>query len=107
MSMSSPESRPPFRAANPGRAPSQKRRRKSLFRPRLEALEDRAVPAVFTGDIGGFAFIDRSGTGTLGAGDTTLAGIPVELFGTTSQGTTVDTTLTTDASGAYHFLNVL
>jgi cyclophilin family peptidyl-prolyl cis-trans isomerase len=75
----------------------------------LELLEDRSVPtASFSGTISGFVFIDPSISGIYRSTDAILPGVTVTLNGKeTNQSTPVDVTTTTDATGAYTFLNVL
>lgn len=77
------------------------------FRLRLEALEDRCVPADFSGEIKGIAFIDRNSNGRLDTSESVLKGAPVVLRGTTSQGTAVNVTASADAQGKYRFENVM
>jgi cyclophilin family peptidyl-prolyl cis-trans isomerase len=74
----------------------------------LEALEDRWAPtANASGVISGLAFIDSSANGVFSSSQITLPGMNVTLTGTTSQGTAVKVTATTDANGDYSFNNVL
>src|SRR5439155_1514635 len=54
-------------------------------RPRLEALEDRCLPALTTGTITGMVFVDGNGNGAFDAGETGLPGVAVKLTGTTTQ----------------------
>jgi cyclophilin family peptidyl-prolyl cis-trans isomerase len=78
------------------------------FRPCLEALEDRFLPAASaSGTITGFAFIDGNGSGVRNASDTALPGVPVTLTGSNSQSSAVNVTAVTDDTGAYTFANVL
>ncbi|MGL4550402.1 MAG: peptidylprolyl isomerase [Gemmataceae bacterium] len=77
------------------------------FRPRLEALEDRCVPADFSGTISGTAFVDRNANGRLNAGETVLRGAPVLLRGTTTQGTAVNVIARATVQGQYRFDNVM
>jgi cyclophilin family peptidyl-prolyl cis-trans isomerase len=74
----------------------------------LEALEDRWAPtANASGVISGLAFVDSSANGVFSSSEITLPGMNVTLTGTTSQGTAVNVTATTDANGDYSFNNVL
>jgi peptidyl-prolyl cis-trans isomerase A (cyclophilin A) len=74
----------------------------------LEILEDRSVPSGnASGVVSGFAFLDSNHNGVFNSSQITLPGMNINLTGTTSQGTPVSTTATTDASGAFSFINVL
>lgn len=75
----------------------------------LETMEPRSLPtATASGVISGVAFIDAGDVnGNRDSGELTVRGVPVRLTGSTSQGTSVNVTTTTTASGAYTFGNVL
>ena len=99
------------------------RSRKPKQAPRLqvELLEDRLVPAAnASGTLNGLAFIDANGNGLRGASELSLSGVVVKLTGKTTANVAVNlldnvaraqanisVTAKTDASGAYHFFNVL
>jgi len=85
----------------------QRSRRPLRRRLDLEILEDRSVPSGMTpGVISGLAFVDSAATGIFNSGEITLPGMNVTLTGTTGIGTSVSTTTTTDAGGAFSFSNV-
>jgi cyclophilin family peptidyl-prolyl cis-trans isomerase len=69
--------------------------------PRLEILEDRVTPASFLADgvVIGNVFVDGGNHG--------VAGVEVDLTGTTTSGRTVSTSTTTDANGGYLFSQML
>jgi peptidyl-prolyl cis-trans isomerase A (cyclophilin A) len=73
----------------------------------VERLEDRCVPAATaSGTLSGQAFIDSNGNGSRDPGEFALPGLVVNLMGTTSQGTAVRASATTDAQGSFTFQNV-
>ncbi len=86
--------------------------KKSAFRPVVENLEERRVPANIvapaTGSISGHVFVDTTGNGaaSLGAGE---SGVPVFLVADTNHDGVLDggdrlmAAKTTDATGAYSF----
>lgn len=75
---------------------------------RVEVLEDRTVPSGnASGVVTGFTFIDANANAAYDASEATLHGVTVKLTGTTSQGTAVNTTATSNLTGAFEFLNVL
>ena len=85
----------------------QRSRRPLSRRLDLEILEGRSVPsAAAPGVISGLAFVDSAATGIFNSGEITLPGMNVTLTGTTGIGTSVSTTTTTDAGGAFSFSNV-
>jgi uncharacterized repeat protein (TIGR01451 family) len=53
--------------------------------------------------IEGFVYLDADDDGTFDAGETPLAGVTLNLTGTTAEGDTVSATTTTDADGRYRF----
>ena len=76
----------------------------------VEVLEDRSVPsATASGVVSGTTFYDAANNGTFDAAtDALLPGVQVTLTGTTTvQHTPVNATATTDAHGAFTFINVL
>lgn len=75
----------------------------------VEVLEDRSVPsATASGVVSGTTFYDAANNGTYDAAtDALLPGVQVTLSGTTTQLAPVNATATTDANGAFTFLNVL
>jgi cyclophilin family peptidyl-prolyl cis-trans isomerase len=81
--------------------------RRRPARLELERLEDRAVPANASGTLSGIAFLDTGHTGVFNANDTLLAGVQINLTGTTSVGGSVNLTAATDPSGSFSFQNVL
>jgi large repetitive protein len=57
--------------------------------------------------LAGFVYVDSNRNGARDGGETAgIAGVTVTLTGTDDQGTPVNLTATTDASGAYHFDNL-
>jgi cyclophilin family peptidyl-prolyl cis-trans isomerase len=93
---------------SPRRADSLPARRQPRRRLELEVLEDRSLLSSGAfGTLSGFAFIDTNGSGVRNGAEATLAGVPVNLTGTTSQGNAVNLTVTTDVSGKFTFLNLL
>jgi peptidyl-prolyl cis-trans isomerase A (cyclophilin A) len=77
-------------------------------RPQLEVLESRWVPAAnASGTVSGLAFIDHIGNGVFDPSDVVLPGIVITLTGTTTTGSAVQTSATTDANGSFQFQNVL
>ena len=74
----------------------------------LEVLEARALPTgTASAEIAGIAFLDANGNGGRSANEALIPGIPVQLTGQTTQGVVVDSSVTTDANGAYRLTNVL
>ena len=59
------------------------------------------------GSISGTSYVDADGDGTLDTGETGLAGVTITLTGTDMNGTAVNRTATTNASGAYSFASVV
>src|SRR6185312_5575892 len=57
--------------------------------------------------LSGTVFADVDGNGIKAAGEPGIAGVTLTLTGTDARGTSVNTTTTTAASGAYTFSNVL
>jgi cyclophilin family peptidyl-prolyl cis-trans isomerase len=82
-------------------------RREPTCQPRLEALEDRFLPAVTTGTITGLVFVDANANGVKDAGEVAVPGVAVNLTGTTSTGTAANASVSTDAAGAFTFQNIL
>ena len=80
----------------------RKRKPKTRYGLRLEALEDRFTPTA-TSSISGAVFSDFNQDRIFNAGDTPLAGFTVDLTGTTVGGGTVSTSTVTDANGAFLF----
>jgi cyclophilin family peptidyl-prolyl cis-trans isomerase len=96
-----------FRLRDPHGRTRKPARRPVNRRLEVEALELRAVPtAGIAGALTGTAFVDHNGTGIFSAGDPGLAGVTVTLSGTTSLGTSISTSTTTQANGSFQFLNV-
>jgi cyclophilin family peptidyl-prolyl cis-trans isomerase len=79
---------------------------KSPRPPRLEALEDRFLPATSSGLIAGTVFSDSNANLVRDLGERVVPGVVVGLSGTTTQGVAVNTTTTTDGNGEYTFQNV-
>jgi uncharacterized repeat protein (TIGR01451 family) len=57
--------------------------------------------------LAGSVFVDSNNDGVRQPGERGIEGVSVRLTGTDGAGASVDRTLTTDASGNYHFANVL
>jgi len=86
-------------------------------RLRVEGLEDRSVPAVASGTLQGFAFVDTNRNGIKDAREQVLPGVTVKLTGTVDfAGTDINgvaltgavaKTAVTDANGKYVFQNVM
>src|SRR6516225_7408148 len=73
----------------------------------LEALEDRCLLSANVAPIiSGQAFVDAAHTGTFQPGDAVLPGVTVTLTGTSSMGTTIGATTTTDINGEFQFFLV-
>ena len=73
----------------------------------VETLEDRCVPAgTATGMVSGVAFADFNGNHVHEAREVVLPGVHATLTGKTTLGSAVSVSATTDANGAYSFLNV-
>src|SRR5262245_47203409 len=83
--------------------PASKRRH---ARPQVELLEHRCLPAITTGTVSGFAFIDANLNGARDPNETTLRGMPINLTGTSTSATPVGVTAVTDNNGFFTFLNV-
>src|SRR5207253_2188618 len=83
-----------FVPETPSRRPARTRKPARL---ELEALEQRALLAVFSGTIMGVAFVDANASGSFDAGEATLPGVTVNLSGTTTGGAAVNATAVTDA----------
>lgn len=90
----------------PTRNSSRPARKLRNARPQLEVLEDRCLPALTTGTVSGFAFIDANTNGVRDPAETTLRGMPINLTGKTNAGTSVGVTAVTDNNGFFTFLNV-
>src|SRR5262245_62078395 len=79
----------------------------------VEILEYRAVPtATASGIVSGVAFIDKNGDGIQQSTEPILPGASIILTGNATQTTATDhmhvnSTVTTDANGAFRFINVL
>jgi cyclophilin family peptidyl-prolyl cis-trans isomerase len=87
---------------------SNRRRPSTGYRPRIEILEDRCVPADFSGSISGTAFVDRNANGRFDVGrEAALKGAPVKLVGRTTQNVAVNVLVRADAAGKYRFDNVM
>src|SRR5262245_545999 len=86
---------------------SKQQASRRVTRLHIERLEDRCVPANASSTLSGFAFIDANNNGARDAGETGLPGIVMTFTGTTSQGSPVSTSATTDSNGAYTLSNVL
>ncbi len=56
--------------------------------------------------LSGFVYCDQNNNGVKDAADMAINGVIVTLTGTDSKGAPVDLVTTTDATGAYHFLNL-
>ncbi len=83
-------------APRPGRQPLE-----------LETLEDRCLlSATASGAVTGTAYVDFNGNHVLDLQDFALPGVTVSLLGTTTQGSAVNATATTDARGDFTFQNV-
>jgi SdrD B-like domain len=84
-----------------GTTPTRSRR----FRPSLETLDRRDVPAVVvpTSSIGGYVYCDTDCDGVKDAGENGIAGVVINLTGTDAWGQSVSLSTTTDANGAYSF----
>lgn len=74
----------------------------------LETLEDRTLmTASANGTIAGQVYIDANNSGKIRASDTFLHGVVVDLTGTTTSGTPLTGSVTTNATGGYSFQNLL
>lgn len=75
------------------------------FRPQLESLDRRDVPAVVVpnSSIAGYVYCDADCDGVKDAGESGIAGVTINLTGTDAWGQPVSLTTTTDANGAYSF----
>jgi len=88
--------------------PNPQNRRQRRARLELEVLENRTLlTATPSGTISGVAFVDVNNNGVREASEAKLPGIPVTLSGSTTTGTPVNASTTTDGDGAYNFLFVL
>jgi cyclophilin family peptidyl-prolyl cis-trans isomerase len=85
---------------------------KSRWRPTFELLEGRLTPATSgflapsPGVVSGLVYLNPQNTGVFQTGDTVVPGATVNLVGTTTQGTAVNSTTTTDANGSFKFFQV-
>lgn len=80
-------------------------------KPQLEILEDRFMPATGVGDLlpavlTGTAYSDVNSNGRRDAGEAIRPGAVITLVGTDSQGATVRTSATADASGVFTFFQL-
>jgi cyclophilin family peptidyl-prolyl cis-trans isomerase len=90
----------------------QKPTARSRWRPRLEALEDRltpstagfpsTAPAVLTGSV----YVDSNNNNIRDPGELGVPGMNVTLAGTTNQGTAVNLSAVTDATGTFTFFQL-
>lgn len=86
--------------------------KKSRWTPRLEALEDRLTPAggvlnpLPSGVISGLVFADANNNNVRDAGESVLPGVSISLTGTTRQGSAINQTTVSNASGAFSFQQV-
>jgi hypothetical protein len=99
-----------FSWAHTARSPrTGSRRQRQPFRPRLEGLEDRLVPA--TGSISGHVLLDQTGNG-LSKDDTGLGHVTVRLFRDTNHNGILDgrdqevAARVSAADGSYSFANL-
>ncbi|QJW98249.1 SdrD B-like domain-containing protein [Frigoriglobus tundricola] len=77
------------------------------FRPTVEQLQRRDVPALFApSSLSGYVYVDANDSGVFDSGETPLSGVTVTLTGTLEDNTTVSLTTTTNASGLYSFTNL-
>ena len=82
------------------------------WRPSFELLEDRLTPApagflaTSPAVLSGLVYLNSANTGVFQTGDTVVPGAKVSLTGTTTQGTAVSSSVTTDANGAFSFFQV-
>jgi peptidyl-prolyl cis-trans isomerase A (cyclophilin A) len=89
----------------------QKPAAKSRWRPWIELLEDRLTPAsagfsnTTPSVISGHVFLGPDNA-AFDAGDTVIPGAVVTLSGTTTQGTPVNVSTTSDSGGAFTFFQV-
>jgi uncharacterized repeat protein (TIGR01451 family) len=60
-----------------------------------------------SGTVSGFVYVDVNNNGVKDGGETGVAGVSLQLSGTDVLGTAVSLTTTTNASGAYSFVNLL
>src|SRR5262249_30126937 len=93
----------PFRSGTSQKTRSSKRSvacRPRRYTPRLELLENRALPSN-SGFLQGTAFIDANQNNHLDAGEASLRGATIQLLN--SNGTTLLATTTTDVNGQYSF----
>jgi hypothetical protein len=60
-----------------------------------------------TGSLSGFVYVDSDNDGVKDSGEQALAGVTIRLWGKDIFGTAIDTTTTTDATGAYRFTGIL
>jgi uncharacterized repeat protein (TIGR01451 family) len=59
------------------------------------------------GELGGFVYVDRNGNGQRDAGEPGIAGVTMTLTGTAANGSAVNRTAITDASGRFRFEDLL
>ncbi|MBY0524611.1 MAG: peptidylprolyl isomerase [Gemmataceae bacterium] len=64
------------------------------------------MPSANPGIITGVAFLDADGSGTREAGESLLPGATIALTGTADDGTVISVATTTDANGAFRFVDV-
>src|ERR1700730_1764729 len=82
------------------------------WRPSFELLEDRLTPATAgflatsPAVLSGLVYLNPANTGVFHTGDTLVPGATVTLTGTSTQGTAVNTSVTSDANGAFSFFQV-
>jgi cyclophilin family peptidyl-prolyl cis-trans isomerase len=96
------------RQSKRGRKPATRLR----WRPVIEALEDRLTPATAgfssanaPGVVTGVVYLNPNNQ-AFDAGDTIIPGVSVSLTGSTTQGTPVNVSTTTDATGTFTFFQV-
>ena len=78
--------------------------RRRHFRPALEALQRRDLPAVLLpASISGFVYCDCNNNGTFDQGESPIGGVTVTLAGKDVTGASVNLTTTTGANGQYTF----
>lgn len=85
------------------RSAGNTKKQRERLRPVVEILEDRSLPALLLpGSLSGSVFCDDNNNGLRDPGETGIAGVPIILRG----GNQVPQTRTTDANGAYRFVNL-
>jgi cyclophilin family peptidyl-prolyl cis-trans isomerase len=86
---------------------------KSRWRPVFETLEDRVTPATAgfartaPGVLTGVVYQNSANAAAFTPGDPVIPGADVTLTGTTTQGTPVSVSTTTDANGKFTFFQVM